>query len=338
MTARAGANRPAAVNRFAATLSRLSPTRRGALIYVAASLVFITTDSLTKVLVSDVPVVDVVFGRNLAYLSVVVLVAGGRSPRRLLATAHPWAQLARGLAMFGTTATYFTALSLLPIAEVSTLSSTTPLIVVALAGPLLGERVTRAAILGAVVGFAGVLVMVGLDPAHLDLAVLVPLANAVIFALFTLLTRALRGDPPGVTMFWSGLVPMVAGTVLFAAVPTASVPSPGQWAAIGLVGVMALSGHRLLVAAYRWGRASDLAPLGYLSVLWAFLVGAIVFLEPVELRAVAGALAIAAGGIVVLRSSDEEPIAPASGEYAGPLEDGGAAARPGPASGGDASR
>lgn len=322
MTAGAGAGQPARLERLAPVLARLSPLRRGALIYVVASLVFIFTDSLTKTLVAGLPVVDVVFGRNVVYLAVVVAVAGGRSPRRLLVTTRPWAQLARGLAMFGTTATYFTALSLLPLAEVSTLSSTTPLIVVALAGPLLRERVTRAAIVGVVMGFAGVLVMVGLDAGRLDLAVLVPLANAVIFAMFTLLTRSLRGDPPAVTMFWSGLVPMLAGVVLFAVVPTATLPNPGQWAAIGLVGVAALTGHRLLVAAYRWGRASDLAPLGYLSLVWAFLVGAIVFGEPVELRAIAGALAIAAGGVIVLRSSGgTDDVPQASGDYGAALEE-----------------
>jgi drug/metabolite transporter (DMT)-like permease len=175
---------------------------------------------------------------------------------------------------------------------------------------------------GALVGFAGVLVMTGLDPAHLDVAMLVPLGNAVIFALFTLLTRDLRGEPAGVTLFWSGLVPLAAAVVLFAVVPTSSAPSPGQWVAIGIVGLAALTGHRLLVAAYRWGRASDLAPLGYLSLLWAFIVGAAVFSEPVEVPALVGAVAIAAGGILVLRSTDrtDEPTQ-ASGDYAAPIED-----------------
>ena len=288
-------------------LVRLSPAQRGGVIFVAASLAFIATDSLTKVLVAEVPVVDVVFGRNVAYLAAVILFAGGRSPRRLLATARPWLQVTRGLLMFGTTATYFLALSLLPLAQVNTLSSTAPLIVVALAGPLLGERVTRTAALGVALGFGGVLLLVGLDPDRLDLAVIVPLANAVILALFYLATRELRDEPAVVTMTWSGVVPFVAGFLLLVAVPTGTSPSAGEWMAIGVVGLAALTGHRLLVAAYRWGRASDLAPLGYLSVLWAFVVGAVVFSEPITIRGLVGALAIAAGGIVVLRAAAVDP-------------------------------
>src|SRR5215203_2216902 len=110
-------------------LDRLTPARRGAVIYISAGLAFVATDSLTKSLVAEIPVVHVVFGRHITYLLAVLLFAGGRRPGRLLATTRPWTQLARGLAMFGATATYFFALSLLPLAEVSALGSTTPLIV-----------------------------------------------------------------------------------------------------------------------------------------------------------------------------------------------------------------
>jgi drug/metabolite transporter (DMT)-like permease len=84
---------------------------------------------------------------------------------------------------------------------------------------------------------------------------------------------------------------------------------------------MAVTGHRLLVAAYRWGRASDLAPLGYLSLVWSFLIGAMIFHEAVQVRAVIGALAIAVGGAVTLRagSGDHDPV-PASVDYGDPVD------------------
>lgn len=281
----------------------MTPARRGAAIYVVASLVFICTDSLAKALVADVPIIPVLLGRNLAYLVAVVLLLGGGSPRRLLKTSRRGTQVIRGLLMFASTATWFWGLSLLPLAEMSTLSSTAPLITVALAGPLLGERVSGGAIAGAGIGFLGVALMVGVDPAKLDVAMLLPLANAAILALFFLLTRDLRDEPPAVTMFWSGLVPLVASGLLFATVPSGRAPTPPEWLGIGVVGLLALAAHRLLVAAYRWGRASDLAPMGYLGVLWAFIVGALVFAEPLTLHGVLGASAIAVGGIIALRDS-----------------------------------
>lgn len=303
-------------------LGGLSAARRGALIYVAASLVFICTDSLAKVMVADVPILAVVLGRNVAYVAAVVVLLGGRSPRRLFRTARPWTQATRGLLMFASTALYFWGLSLLPLAEVSTLSSTAPLITVALAGPLLGERVSRPAVIGAGIGFAGVVTMIGIDPAHLEPAMVLPLANAAILAVFYLLTRDLRDEPAAVTMFWSGLVPLAASALLFAAVPSERVPTATEWLGIACVGVLALTAHRLLVGAYRWGRASDLAPMGYLGVLWAFLVGAFVFSEAVTAQSIAGAAAIAVGGIIALREpSPAREDAAASTEYAVPVVD-----------------
>ena len=79
-------------------LDNLSPSRHGALVYIAAGLAFVATDSLTKSLVAEIPVVHVIFGRHVSYLLVILLLAGRRHPRRLLATARPWTQLARGLA------------------------------------------------------------------------------------------------------------------------------------------------------------------------------------------------------------------------------------------------
>lgn len=303
-------------------LDNLSPSRHGALVYIAAGLAFVATDSLTKSLVAEIPVVHVVFGRHVSYLLVILLLAGRRHPRRLLATARPWTQLARGLAMFGATATYFWALSLLPLAEVSALGSTTPLIVVALAGPLLGERVTRFAIGGAVIGFGGVMILVGLDPSQLDAAVLVPLASALCLAVFSLLTRSLRTDSTDVTVFLSGVVGLAAAIALELAVPTAASPAPVEWFWIGVVGLGALTGHRLLVAAYRWGRASDLAPLGYLSLVWSFIVGTLLFGEALVPRALVGAVAIAAGGVMALRGiPPDEDVPPPLVDYGGPLGD-----------------
>jgi drug/metabolite transporter (DMT)-like permease len=287
-------------------LAELSPTRLGALLYILSGMVFVASDSLTKALVSDLPVLHVVFGRNLGYTLAVLLVAGRRHPGRLFVTRRPGTQIARGLTMLAGTGSFFLALSLLPFAEVQTLGSTTPLFVVALAGPLLGERVTGSAVAGAVVGFGGVVALVGLDAAHLDPAVLVPLGTAFAIAVLILLTRSLKLEDPNVTIFWSGLVGLAGASALELVVPTARMPTPLEWAGIGVVSLASLAGHSLLVLAYRHGRASDLAPLGYLSLVWSFALGALVFGEGVEVKAVAGAVLIAAGGILAVRGAPDE--------------------------------
>ncbi len=288
--------------RFAA----LSASRRGLLIYIIAGLVFIAADTLTKYLVTDAPVVDVVFGRHLsAFVAVLVLVAR-RNPGRLLHPRRPGLQIVRGIAMFGTTVIFFLSLSLLPIGTVSALSNSNPLFVLLLAGPLLREEVSRLALAGALIGFAGVLAITGLDVATLDVRLLAPISFALVYALFSILSRSLGREDVDVTVFWSALVCVVAGTASVFLVPTATTPDPGQWIGIALLGLLALGGHWLLVAAFRLATASDLAPLGYLGVLWSFLVGAAIFGDPIVPRAAVGALTIVAGGILALRSSPSE--------------------------------
>jgi S-adenosylmethionine uptake transporter len=288
--------------RFAA----LSPGRRGVLIYIAAGLVFIAADTLTKFLVTDAPVVDVVFGRHLSAFVAVVILAGRRSPGRLLHARQPRLQVLRGVAMFGTTVIFFLSLSLLPIGTVSALSNANPLFVLLLAGPLLRETVSRLALVGALIGFAGVLAITGIDLATLDVRLLAPIAFALVYALFSILSRSLGGEDADVTVFWSAVVCVIAGTAGVLLIPTATTPDPGQWIGIGLLGLLALGGHWLLVGAFRLATASDLAPLGYLGVLWSFLVGAAIFGDPIVPRAALGALTIVAGGLLALRSSTSE--------------------------------
>jgi hypothetical protein len=77
-------------------LADLAPARRGALIFIVASLVFSATDALTKTLVSQVPVADVIWGRPIAYLVAVVAIAGRGHPGRLLVSSRKRTQIARG--------------------------------------------------------------------------------------------------------------------------------------------------------------------------------------------------------------------------------------------------
>ena len=297
-----------------ARLAALTPVRRGILIFIAAGLVFITADTLTKFLVTDAPVVDVVFGRHVSAFVAVLLVTARRGGIERLRTRRLGLQLTRGAFMFGTTVIFFLSLSLLPIGTVSALSNANPLFVLLLAGPLLRERVPRLAIVGSVIGFAGVLAITGLDLATLDLRLLVPLLFAVVYALFSILSRSLAGEDANVTVFWSAVVCLVAGTAGVLLFPSAAPVTAIQWLGIGLLGMLAMSGHWLLVVAYRLAPASDLAPLGYLGVLWSFLVGALIFGDPLQLAAVLGAITIVAGGVVALRSvggDDEAMAAPA---------------------------
>ena len=297
---------------------RLPSTARPILAYVASGLVFSSADTLVKSLVSTVAAADVVWGRSLVYVALLVVFAGRTNPQRLLRTHAPGRQLLRAASLFGATACFFYALGELPLGQVTAVASATPLIVVAVAGPLLGERVARAAVLGAIIGFAGVLIVVGADLSGFSPATLLPLGTAAFFAAFSVLSRSLSTDDQHVTLFYTGAGMLALATGFRTIAPTADPPTPLMWLAIGGVGVCSLVGHRLVVLAYRDGRASDLAPFGYLGIVWSFAIGFLVFHEPLEPAMLVGAAAIAAGGVLAYRASWS---APAAAPTASPVDD-----------------
>ena len=286
---------------------RLTSPARPALAYIAAGLVFASADTLVKALVSTVAPAEVVWGRSLVYVALLVILAGRTNPRRLLGTDALARQLLRAGSLFGATVCFFYALGELPLGQVSALASATPLIVVAVAGPLLGERVSPLAVLGAIIGFIGVVILVGGDLSGVSLATLLPLGTAAFFAAFSVLSRSLRGEDQYVTLFYTGAGMLGLATGFRAIAPTGEPPTPLLWLAIGGVGVCSLLGHRLIVLAYRDGRASDLAPLGYLGLVWAFAIGFVVFSEPLVPSMLVGAAAIAAGGVLAYRASWTAP-------------------------------
>ncbi len=282
---------------------RLPSSARPTLAYVASGLVFSSADMLVKGLVSTIAPADVVWGRSIVYVALLLMFAGRPDPRRLLRTHALARQLLRGAMLFGATVCFFYALGLLPLGQVTALGSATPLIVVAIAGPLLGERVSPLAVLGAIIGFGGVLLLVGGDLSGFTLATLLPLGTAAFYAAFSVLSRSLSGEDQYVTLFFTGIGMLVLSTAFRVVAPAGEAPTPLLWLAIGGVGLCSIVGHRLVVLAYRDGRASDLAPLGYLSLVWSFTFGYLVFSEPIEPQMLAGATAIAIGGILAYRAS-----------------------------------
>lgn len=279
-------------------------------IYIAGGLVFSGVDAFAKAVTVTIPVLDLIWARSIVFITLLVVLAGRTRPLRLVRSGSPGLQVARALALFVATVTFFFSLAVLPLGEVTALGSASPLIVVALAGPVLHEQVSRPALVGAFVGFAGVVILIGLDPGGFDSRALLPLGTAVSYAAFSLLSRAVRQDPEEVTLFYTGALAALLATITLVVLRPPAPVSSANWIAAGLVGVGSLAGHRLLVTAYRRGEASDLAPFGYLGLVWSFLLGAVVFNEPIELRAVLGALAISFGGLIAIRGvADKAPEA-----------------------------
>jgi drug/metabolite transporter (DMT)-like permease len=174
---------------------------------------------------------------------------------------------------------WFIAIPHVPLAEVTALGFTTPLFIMLGAMVFLGEKLVVARWVAALVGFGGVLVVVwpNLTGAGGPYS-LVMLASAPLFAASFLITKALtKRDAPHVIVVWQSL--MVAVFSLPFAVANWEWPDATQWALFALSGVLGTAGHICLTRAFRLADMSVTQPIKFLELVWAAILGFIVWSE-----------------------------------------------------------
>jgi drug/metabolite transporter (DMT)-like permease len=272
---------------------------RGLILMLGATLMFVSLDALAKYLSQSYPVPQVVWARYAALVVLLVLYLGRRLPG-VLRTRRLGLQVWRAVALLLTTGLFFSALSFLPLADATAIMFVAPILVTALSMPLLGERVGPRRWASIVVGFGGALMIIRPGTAAMDPAALLVLAAATCYALYQIMTRRLsRSDPPMTTLFYSAIV----GAVL------ASVTIPFEWVAprslgdglaLATLGVFGGLGHFLLIKAFDAAPAATISGFGYFTLIWATLVGFVLFGDLPDLWTVLGALVIAGSGLYIL--------------------------------------
>lgn len=244
---------------------------------VAAVGVFTLMDAIAKYLAHWYPVPGIVWARYVSNVALLLAWFAVRGELRRLRTVRPGIQFARGLLLAGATLFYFTSLSVLPLADAAAIAFVLPLFVVALAAPMLKERLDAPRLLAIVAGFAGALIIVRPGSATFTLYALLPMAMALCNALYQILTRKVAGvEHPFTSLIWGAIV----GAVLMSAVVPFAWKTPDQalhWALLGVLGVLASIGHYLLIRAYDYAPATLLAPYTYSGLVWAMLLGLAVF-------------------------------------------------------------
>jgi len=235
---------------------------------------------------------------------------GGKWPERAVLKIH----LLRGVVVAFMGWTFFISLVRLPLAEAIALSFIAPLIALYLAAVLLGEKIERRAIIAALLGLAGVLVIIGgkiggermSDAALLGLIAL--LLSAVLYAWNLVLQRqqALVASPMEVSTFQNGVVTLVLG---LGAPLLLVLPEGKVWLDITLGAALAVGAAIMLSWAYARAEAQVLVPIEYTGFLWASLFGWWFFGEQVTLTTALGALLIVIGCWISTRRRPEQSSA-----------------------------
>ena len=256
-------------------------------------------DATVKWLVATVPVWQVLFVRS-AILVTGCLAAGGRPLlRRAAATPMRALLLRRGAVTLAAWVCYFSAARFLPLGQLVTLYFTAPVVVTLLAAPLLGEQVGRMRWLAVGIGFSGT--VLAADPAALSLspATVLVLIAACLWGYGVILTRRIaRQEPSLVQMFFNNCF-FLALTAVGGALTWRTPTLPDMWLLL-LVGVLGGLGQFSLFESAQHAPASVTAPLEYTALVWAFLLGFLVWGDAPRPGVFAGAALILSAGLLLL--------------------------------------
>lgn len=269
---------------------------RGIALMVASTVFFAVSDVVTKGLAANLPALEVAWLRYATFSLLVIpllLMNGGGT---LLRSRNPGLQVLRGLGMVGSSIMFTQALRYLPVADTTAIFFISPIIIMALSIVFLGETVGWRRWTAAVVGLIGVLIVIRPGTGASQLVALLPLLGAASWAGAAIVTRKMSGrDHALTTLAYSAFVGLC---VLSAGLPFAWVAPTGEEVALGLcVGVLSTIGHWLVILAYRHSNASMIAPFSYIQLLWAGVLGYLVFSSLPDAWTITGACIIAASGL-----------------------------------------
>ncbi|MEP6983934.1 MAG: DMT family transporter [Sphingomicrobium sp.] len=284
---------------------------KGFLAALAAVAVLSIMDAVMKHLVLVIGLVAVSVWRSAANLSLSVFLYLPRRtswPDRARLRVH----IARGVIVTVMAALFFWGIGRVPLAQAIALTFIAPLIAMLLAAPFLDERIAAGSIAGALLAFAGVLVIV-LGQASTKpgpdvlLGIAAILASALCYAVNIVLMRhqALAAKPLEINFFQC----LTVTALWLLAVPVVGLPAwPGeQWLWIIVATLLSTSGTLLFAWGYARGPASYLAATEYSGFLWASVMGWLVFHERVSSYTLAGALLIVGGCLIAARGKRPEP-------------------------------
>ena len=260
-------------------------------------LIFSVLDGSAKWLVQSMPVVMVVWLRFFIHVIVASAVLLPVKGLAVVKTSHPRWHLLRAVMFVAMTAMNFWALQYLQLTVTSSIFFSAPIIIALLSAKLLGEKLDFGRLAAILAGFAGVLVIVHPWSADFHPAMLVAVGNAVIYAIFMLMTRRLAAyDSPETIQF----LPAIGATILLTPFAIASWEAPDtwlEWTLACFLGVFGGVGHYLLALAHRYAPSSVIAPFVYQQVIYMALFGYLVFGDVPGAAVGIGALIVIGSGL-----------------------------------------
>ncbi len=282
-------------------MSQKNNVNAGIALMVSATIVFALQDGISRHLAGTYNTYMVVMIRYWFFAAFVIALAAKSNGglRAAAQTSQLGLQIFRGVLLAAEICVAVFSFTILGLIESQAVFICYPLLIAALSGPVLGEKVgwRRWAAIG--VGCIGVLIILQPGAGVFNPWAVIPLISAFMFAIYGLLTRyAARRDSTATSFFWTG----VAGAVAMTAVgvwfwePMAS----SDWFWMGLLCVTGALGHWLLIKCYEMAEASAVQPFAYFHLMWSAILGITIFHETLRPEVVLGVALVIAAGLFTL--------------------------------------
>jgi drug/metabolite transporter (DMT)-like permease len=256
-------------------------------------------DALAKTLTDAYSPIQIQFLRNLIALPFAILIAWKMGGAAGLRSHKPLAHLFRGGLWIAATIMFFTSLKYLGLAEATALIFVAPLFITALSALIFREHVGWRRWLAVVIGFLGVLIAVRPGSSAFQTVSLLPVATAFVYALLMLSARWVDARES----VWTLLLYMTAtGAALsLLIVPFVWIPvQPEHLWLFGAVAIFGTAGMTMMTQAFRLAPAVVVAPLDYSAIIWATLLGWLIWNEIPDALTFVGAAVIIASGVFII--------------------------------------
>ena len=275
---------------------------------VAASFLFVLQDAGVKWLTAELVVLQILFLRSAVGLGYCAAALAVKSNRAALRVRQKKLMVARSVINVGAWLMFFTGLQYVDLGTALALFFTFPIFMTALSVPLLGEPVGPRRWAAVLVGFIGAMIM--LDPrGGIDWPYILMISAAGCWSVVAIMTRKLAAtEQPFGILFYT-----LASFVVMSIVPQFWVwqaPEPETWGLIVLIALFGVSAQFLIITAYAKASPATVAPFEYSALIWAALIGYLLWGDIPSETAAIGAIIIAASGLYIVHREARYKSAP----------------------------
>lgn len=268
---------------------------------VAAVATFAAQDGFSRHLAGEYNTLMIIMIRYWVFAGFVTILALRRpeGPLAAIRSKRLGAHLVRSCLLVAEICLIVWGYTLIGLIDSHAIFAICPLLIVALSGPILGERIIWQRWAAVAAGMVGVLIILRPGVGVFSWAALLPLGSAALFALYSVLSRlTTRDEPTFPAFFWPGVIGMLLMTAI--GLPHLEPMIPRDMALLAAYCGLSIFSHWLLLKCYEQIEASRVQPYSYLQIVFVTVIGIVIYGEVLELPVALGTVVIVAAGLYAL--------------------------------------